>query len=85
MIIGLDERTEATLLTNISFEKASEEKFSYIYRGRHDLLDHVLISRSLRDRVKEVSIKNEGLVDQSELREEDILASDHAPVVMELG
>ncbi len=83
IITGLKD-DDATRLVNATLVFSQEDKISHYYKGKGSLIDHILVSRALLPRVARVEIRNTGLVDQTDMREEEILASDHAPVVMEL-
>lgn len=74
----------STQLLNATLQFTKEEKFSHYYKGKGLLIDHILISTSLTAHVKSVEIRNSELVDQTEMCEADILASDHAPVLLTL-
>jgi hypothetical protein len=65
----------------------AERRFTRIYRGRHELIDHVLVSHALVRRVMRVDTTTGHLPsiteDPSARRDEP--GSDHSPVVVELS
>jgi exonuclease III len=58
-------------------------RFSLIHRGRGEMLDHILVSRSLLASYRTTEIHNELLHDESVAFADDrkFPESDHAPVV----
>ncbi len=84
MIEGELHSAEATQLTNLCEALPAEKRYSYMGYGSARLLDHILVSPSLRDKVIKLEILNDELVDQSGYPESDFFQSDHAPVVLTL-
>jgi exonuclease III len=71
-------------LWNLAPALPEGERFSRVYRGRPELIDHILVSHALLDQVREVhSMVGHGLPsitdDPGERR--DAADSDHAPVL----
>lgn len=65
-----------------------EHRYSRVYRGRRELIDHILISHDLLEHVDKVdSIVDRGLpsIDDVPTSRAAATDSDHAPVIVELG
>jgi endonuclease/exonuclease/phosphatase family metal-dependent hydrolase len=64
-------------------ELPQEERFTQIYRGRKEMIDHLLVSKRLKDELIGVEIYNQGLRDAgtSEPGTELFVGSDHAPLL----
>lgn len=62
-----------------------EKRYSNIWQGEKLLVDHILISKTLKEKIVTVEILNESLVDQTGLPEHAFYQSDHAPVVLTLA
>lgn len=61
---------------------AAERRFTVSHRGRHHMLDHILVSPALNARMKSVRILNKELADEIEDSGTDAaLGSFHAPLV----
>jgi exonuclease III len=61
----------------------SFDKTTHIHKGDRQILDTLLVSPLLRTQIKEVEVRNEGLLDMSELPLDNMeIGSDHAPVVV---
>lgn len=62
-------------------------RFSLLYQGRGEMLDHLLISRGLLAFYQRSEIHNEILHDESAAFADDrkFPESDHAPVIAEFG
>ncbi len=56
------------------------KRFSMLVRGKKELIDHLLVSAALRERMKEACILNEELRDHGPLSPPTV-DSDHAPIV----
>ncbi|MFG6114765.1 5'-nucleotidase C-terminal domain-containing protein [Halobacillus sp. MO56] len=67
------------VLTNMIEELPREERYTYIYQGNSQVLDHILVSNNLAHRTK-VDIVNIN----SDFSVEDGRASDHDPVVVQI-
>lgn len=78
------DKGDASRLWNLAPLIPEAERFSRIYHGRGELIDHLLVSKALLDRVEEVHvIGHEALpsvTDDPSARRAD-QGSDHAPVV----
>jgi predicted extracellular nuclease len=68
-------------------EKAPEgTRWSILWKGRREQLDHVLATRALHARVHSARFLNEDLKDHSTLGPDEFIAdSDHAPLVITFG
>ncbi|WP_051353193.1 5'-nucleotidase C-terminal domain-containing protein [Thalassobacillus devorans] len=66
-------------LTNMIQELPREERYTYIYQGNSQVLDHILVSNNLAHRTK-VDIVNIN----ADFSVEDGRASDHDPVVVQI-
>jgi endonuclease/exonuclease/phosphatase family metal-dependent hydrolase len=60
-------------------------RFSVLHDGSHALIDHVLLTRALFDRITSVDILNGDLRVLGPGEDEDAVDSDHAPLVVRLG
>ncbi|WP_423059379.1 endonuclease/exonuclease/phosphatase family protein [Brevibacterium linens] len=60
-----------------------EERFTRIYRGQRELIDHILVSHALTDSIESVTTGGVGIssVTDSPGRRNAAEASDHRPVV----
>ena len=78
---------DARRLWNVAPLIPAERRFTRIYRGRRELIDHVLVSRALVDRVIRVDTATDALPSITEVPAErrDAPGSDHAPVIVELS
>jgi endonuclease/exonuclease/phosphatase family metal-dependent hydrolase len=65
----------------------AERRFTRIYRGRRELIDHVLMSKTLVDRVTRVDTTTARLpsIDDDPSTRRDAPGSDHSPVVVALS
>ncbi len=59
-----------------------ERRYTQRYRGRPELLDHLLVSRALAPHVAGVEVFHEGLRDADRPPRPDEFGSDHAPLVV---
>lgn len=75
----LSDSGEAAILTNLTENVPDEERYSFIFQGNSQLLDHILVSDSLVEGA-DVDIVNVN----TEFAETDARASDHDPVVARL-
>jgi exonuclease III len=67
----------------VSDSLAADRRFTVIHQGRHEMLDHIMVSRSLLGHFQGSDIHNEALTD--ELAGTAVAASPvstHAPVVV---
>jgi len=74
-------------LWNLAPRLPEGERYSRIYRGRGELIDHILISRALLERVTDVhSLVDRRLpsIDDNPAERRDVPDSDHAPIVATL-
>lgn len=66
----------------------AENRFSLTDKGRKWLVDHVLISKNLEESLVNAQILNQELLDQADIKNiapnPTLIASDHAPVCIEL-
>lgn len=74
-----------TELTAIARTIAESNRFSLIFRGKQEMIDHMLVSRSMLSAYRGIEIHNEALHDESIAFANDLKFpdSDHAPVVAE--
>jgi endonuclease/exonuclease/phosphatase family metal-dependent hydrolase len=82
------DRGDAARLWNLAPLIPEGERFSRVYQGRHELIDHIMVSRSLLDRVDEVhTLSAAGLpsVGDDPVARRDARASDHSPVLAQLA
>lgn len=82
-----DRNGDGWRLWNISPLIPEQQRWSRVYRGRRELIDHILVSHALRERVDKV--RTLGARDLGPLRDDpnrrrQAAAPDHAPVVAEL-
>ncbi|MCC2113000.1 MAG: endonuclease/exonuclease/phosphatase family protein, partial [Hyphomicrobiales bacterium] len=70
-------------LTPVERTLPEDERYTVLHHGRHLMLDHILVSPSLFDRLKAVTIHNTELADEAEPadREAGPIGSFHAPLV----
>lgn len=61
-----------------------EDRYSFIGSGGRILLDHVVVTKSIKDSTESLTIHNDEIVDQTTRPETDFYSSDHAPVVLKL-
>ena len=78
------DKGDAWRLWNLASLIPEAERFSRIYRGRGELIDHILVSHQVVHRVAEVHTVNEkalpSITDEPTARR-DAPGSDHAPVI----
>ncbi len=79
---GIDE--QANQLINACEQVPSEKRFSHMGRGNKRLIDHILITKNLVEKITNVEILNEYLQDQEQMPADTTFESDHAPVVLTL-
>lgn len=81
------DRGDGSRLWNVESLIPEEDRYSRIYRGRRELIDHLLVTRAAVERVTRV--ETAGPVPQSvtddPLARADEPASDHRPVVVTIG
>ena len=83
----LPDQGEAWRLWNLAPLIPTDRRFSRIYRGRRELIDHLLVSRALLQRIHEVTaLTDRPLPSITEVPAErrDAEDSDHAPVLARL-
>ncbi len=90
IVIGAEEDTGNGLLANRSMvvldrTLPKDRRFSALHHGRPQMLDHILISRSLFGRFSTIEVHNETLEDEviAGAKVQQSLSSLHAPVVAE--
>ena len=78
---------DAMRLWNLAPLIPEERRFTRIYRGRRELIDHVLAGRAVVDRVTRVDTVADDLpsITDEPAARRDAPGSDHAPVVVELS
>ncbi|MDP4551602.1 cell wall-binding repeat-containing protein [Alkalihalobacillus macyae] len=70
---------EGDVLTNMMEKLPSEERYTYVYQGNSQVLDHILVSNNLAKRTTIDSINI-----NADFSEEDGRASDHDPVLAKI-
>ncbi|WP_335870588.1 cell wall-binding repeat-containing protein [Bacillus sp. 2205SS5-2] len=70
---------EGDVLTNMMEMLPNEERYTYIYQGNSQVLDHILVTNNLADRTMIDSVNI-----NADFSEEDGRASDHDPVLAKL-
>jgi endonuclease/exonuclease/phosphatase family metal-dependent hydrolase len=78
------DKGDAFRLWNLASLIPEDRRYSRVYRGRKELIDHILVSHALRDRVQEVrSVIDHPLPSVTDTPGErrDAVDSDHAPVL----
>ena len=83
-IIQGSSKYKETQLTNMCESVSAKSRYSYLGGGTKRLLDHILVSPSLKEQVVSIEIKNALLRDQVPFPENTFPESDHAPVVLTL-
>jgi endonuclease/exonuclease/phosphatase family metal-dependent hydrolase len=78
---------DARRLWNLAPLIPPERRFTRVYRGRRELIDHVLVSRAVVDRVTRVDTATDELpsITEEPAARRDTPGSDHAPVIVELS
>jgi endonuclease/exonuclease/phosphatase family metal-dependent hydrolase len=78
---------DARRLWNLAPLIPAERRYSRIYRGRRELVDHVLVAKPVVDRVVRVDTATTDLpsITDDPTTRRDASGSDHAPVVVELS
>jgi endonuclease/exonuclease/phosphatase family metal-dependent hydrolase len=78
---------DALRLWNLAPLIPAERRYTRIFRGRRELIDHVLASRAIVDRVTRVYTGTTDLpsVTEDPSTRRDTPGSDHAPVIVELS
>lgn len=85
IIMGAFFAQPETQLTNACERIPESKRYSFMGRGWKRLLDHMLVSASVRKKIINIEILNESLADQSASPEDMFAESDHAPVVLTLS
>jgi predicted extracellular nuclease len=77
---------DARRLWNLAPLIPPERRFTRIYRGRRELIDHVLVSRAVVERVTRVDTATDELpsITDEPAERRDAPGSDHSPLVVEL-
>jgi endonuclease/exonuclease/phosphatase family metal-dependent hydrolase len=81
------DKGDATRLWNLGPLIPDDQRYSRIYRGRLELIDHLLVSKALVDRATEVTTgagQTPSITDNPNERR-DATGSDHRPVVATLN
>lgn len=73
-------------LWNLAARIPAEQRFSRIYRGRGELIDHILVSRALVDHITDGAVTTNAAghtasIDDDPTRRRNTHASDHRPVL----
>jgi endonuclease/exonuclease/phosphatase family metal-dependent hydrolase len=81
------DKGDARRLWNLAPLIPEERRFTRVYRGRRELIDHVLVSHALVDSVTRVDTIADELpsITEEPSTRRDAPGSDHAPVVVELS
>jgi endonuclease/exonuclease/phosphatase family metal-dependent hydrolase len=82
------DKGDAARLWNLAPLIPEAERVSRVYQGRHELIDHIMVSRALLERVEEVhTVRAAGLasVGDDPVTRRDTPASDHSPVLAKLA
>lgn len=80
------DKGDATRLWNLAPKIPEAERYSRVYQGRNELIDHILVSKALVDKVVTVSAGSAKMgstpsIDDDPNRRKDKPGSDHRPVV----
>lgn len=77
------DKGDATRLWNLAGLIPEEERFTRIYRGRGELIDHIMLSHALTETVDTVTTGGEDIASVTDEpgRRDSAEASDHKPVV----
>jgi endonuclease/exonuclease/phosphatase family metal-dependent hydrolase len=81
------DRGDGSRLWNVESLIPEEDRYSRIYRGRRELIDHLLVTRAAVERVTRVETGGpvpQSVTDDPRARADDP-ASDHRPVVVTIG
>ncbi|WP_419994610.1 endonuclease/exonuclease/phosphatase family protein [Streptomyces boninensis] len=86
---GRPDRGDAHRLWNVAARIPPERRYSRVYRGRRELIDHVLLSHALLDRLAEVTAGSgaalPSMTDDPVRTAANGRPSDHAPVLARLN
>jgi len=80
----VSDQGDAWRLWNLAPLIPEDRRFSRVFRGRRELIDHILVSRALLERVQEVTALTDRplpSVTEEPVRRRDAEDSDHAPVL----
>ncbi|MGH4002163.1 MAG: endonuclease/exonuclease/phosphatase family protein, partial [Pseudonocardiaceae bacterium] len=80
------DKGDATRLWNLAPKIPEAERYSRVYQGRNELIDHILVSKAILDKVTAVSAGSAKLgqtpsVNDDPKSRKDKPGSDHRPVV----
>ena len=81
------DKGDATRLWNLAPLVPDAERFSRIYQGQPELIDHVMVNQSLVGHVTDVHIRHDSplpSIGQDPAARQNAPASDHAPVIAHL-
>jgi endonuclease/exonuclease/phosphatase family metal-dependent hydrolase len=81
------DKGDATRLWNLALKIPDGQRFSRTYEGQHELIDHILVSRALIDRVTEVhTVTDRPLpsIGDNPNQRRTAKDSDHAPVIAQI-
>lgn len=78
---------DAYRLWNLGLKIPAEQRFSRTYQGRHELIDHILVSHALLDGLGEVATHDVGApsIGDNPTANPPHPASDHRPVTADLA
>lgn len=82
------DRGDAWRLWNLAPLIPAEHRWSRVYRGRRELIDHIFVSHALHKQAKQVYTIGErdlASIDDDPTTRREARDSDHAPVIAELG
>jgi endonuclease/exonuclease/phosphatase family metal-dependent hydrolase len=84
---GRADRGDASRLWNLAPLIPEEDRYSRIFEGRKELIDHILVSRALADDHTAVTVHHQGIqsIGPNPTERRDARGSDHDPVVAHLA
>ena len=85
-----DDKGDGQRLWNLALRIPENQQFSRRFRGRSELIDHILVSHALVHRVPEGAVRTDGAgptpsVTEDPRQRRDAAGSDHRPVVAEIN
>ena len=83
------DRGDGQRLWNLAARIPAEQRFSRRYRGRGELIDHILVSHALVHSVADGDVRTDGAgptpsIEDDPSRRQDAAGSDHRPVVAQI-
>ena len=92
LVVAAEEETGNSALASLSLvvlDRAlpRDRRWSVLHRGRPEMLDHILASRTLCGRLRGIEVHNEGVSDEAlgAAQTGAIAGSSHAPLVAEFA